>query len=280
MKLSPDDIDIFQVESALWIAEAKIGLSVYDFAFTELMACRHSRYGMDEVTAVGRFGAVENYEELYGNLLECGVRLIHSPEMYQACSDLPTWYPRLAGLTPQSWWFDVAPDAETAGSLAGWPLFLKGSRQTSRHNAKLSIVRTPAEYTAAISSFSKDKMLHWQQIVIRRFERLRPLVAEMGERIPASFEFRTFWWRGALVGAGPYFAAFTKYDWNETEKRVALDLAEDAARRSEVIFVVVDVAQREDGSWIVIEINDAQESGYTGIQPLTLWQNIVEIERR
>lgn len=34
-----------------------------------------------------------------------------------------------------------------------------------------------------------------------------------------------------------------------------------------------------DGRWIVIEVNDTQESGYAGIVPLSLWQRMVEIER-
>ena len=43
-------------------------------------------------------------------------------------------------------------------------------------------------------------------------------------------------------------------------------------------FVVVDLAQRADGHWIVIEINDGQESGYAGVPRLAMWHRIVEME--
>lgn len=279
MQHSAEDLDVFQIERTLWIAEAKIGLPVYDFPFSQMMDCRHGRFGLDEVCAIARFGAVTDYDELYAGLLEQGVRLIHSPEQHVLCSDLPSWYPRLEGMTPQSWWFDKAPDAKTAGELAGWPLFLKGSRQTSRHKASLSIIHNEAEYDEAIASYATDHMLHWQQIVIRRFEKLRRVEADMGQKIPASFEFRSFWWHGGLAGAGPYFCEFARYDWNAAEKQQALALAAEAARRVALPFVVIDLAQKQDGEWIIIEINDAQESGYTGVKPLPMWQRMVELER-
>jgi hypothetical protein len=279
MHPTPDDIDIFQIEHTVWIAEAKIQSPAYDFAFSQLMATSHTRFHLDEVTAIARFGAAIDYDTLYHSLLERGIRLIHSPAQHQLCSELPQWYPLLQGLTPESWWFDKAPDAETAGSLAGWPLFIKGSRQTSRHQLKLSIIHNPDEYRTAIAAFATDRMLHWQQIVIRRFERLRPIHADMGQRIPASFEFRSFWWHGHLVGVGPYFAEYAKYQWTEAEKADAMTMAAEAARRVSLPFVVVDMAQCLDGRWIVIEINDAQESGYAGVPRLALWQRIVELEQ-
>jgi hypothetical protein len=33
-----------------------------------------------------------------------------------------------------------------------------------------------------------------------------------------------------------------------------------------------------DGDWIVIELNDGQESGYAGVNRLQLWQKIIDIE--
>lgn len=44
-------------------------------------------------------------------------------------------------------------------------------------------------------------------------------------------------------------------------------------------FVAIDVAQTIAGEWIVIECNDAQESGYGAVSPFGLWQNIIRIER-
>lgn len=280
MKAPPfEEIDVFKIGNSVWIAEFKLGLPVYDFPFDILLPCSHSTWGVDNLIAVSRCGAVDDYDAFYADLKSQGVTLLHSPEQHRACSELPIWYPLLEGLTPESRWYDTPPSAVEAEALFGWPIFIKGSLQTSRHSASLSIVRNAAEYDAAIAAFREDPMLHWQQIVLRRFEKLRPVPAEMGHRIPASYEFRTFWWKGHLVGAGPYFSEFARYDWNEAEREVALALAEEAARRVGLPFVVIDVAQKQTGEWIIIEINDAQESGYTGVVPLLMWENIITLEK-
>lgn len=275
-----EEIDLLCLEGRLWIAEFKIGLSVYDFPFDILLPCTRSCWGLDKVSAVGRFGAVDDYATFFECLLANGIELIHSPDQHALCSELPKWYPLLEGMTPESTWYDRAPSAVDAEALYGWPIFIKGSRQTSRHSAKLSIVRNASEYDEAITAFAADSMLHWQQIVLRRFVPLRPVAADMGQKIPASYEFRTFWWKGELAGAGPYFSEFARYDWTDHEKAKALKLAKEAARRVNLPFVVIDLAQTETRQWIVIEINDAQESGYTGVKPLLLWQKIIELEAK
>ena len=34
-----------------------------------------------------------------------------------------------------------------------------------------------------------------------------------------------------------------------------------------------------DNQWIIIECNDGQESGYCGVNPLKMWQKIIEEEK-
>ena len=55
-------------------------------------------------------------------------------------------------------------------------------------------------------------------------------------------------------------------------------LAGKAARRIDVDFLFVDVAQTAQGQWIVIEINDGQRSGYAGVPPIPLWRSIIELQ--
>jgi hypothetical protein len=89
----------------------------------------------------------------------------------------------------------------------------------------------------------------------------RALLVEVVARIS------TNWWSGVA------------YDLSPVERRVALEVAAEAARRIGVPFLVIDVAQRNDGRWMVIECNDGQESGHAGVSPLSLWHEIIEVER-
>ena len=57
-------------------------------------------------------------------------------------------------------------------------------------------------------------------------------------------------------------------------------MAEQAAKALDGGFVCVDLAMTEAGEWIVIESNDAMESGYPSISPLSLRRRALEqIER-
>lgn len=280
-KVELDELDIFLLEDVVWIAAAKIDVPRYDFAFETFFACRHPIYRPDEIQAVGRFGVTDDYADLYGFLKANGISLIHTPEQHLLASELTHWYPLLEDITPRSLWFDEPPEAEEIEKHFSYPVFVKGSRQTSKHKAALSIVRSRAEYEFVASEYRNNPILHWQAFVCRELAELRSVnVRQQTEKIPPSFEFRTFWWRGECVGSGVYWADFASYSWTDAEKFAALKVARKAAERLDVVFLVVDVAQTANGEWIVIECNNAQESGYAAVAPIALWQNIADVEKR
>jgi hypothetical protein len=105
--------------------------------------------------------------------------------------------------------------------------------------------------------------------------RLRPVSAPATHVIQPSFEFRSFWWNGVCVGFGRYWEAFD-YDATTADREAALAIAGEAANRIGVPFLVVDVAQGEDGRWHVIEINDGQDSGYAAIDRRRMWRAILD----
>jgi hypothetical protein len=280
LEVKADTLDLFCLEDVVWVAAAETGLSSYDFPFDRFFACRRPWLLPETVSAIGRFGVTTNYSQLYAELQNSGVRLIHSPEQYRLASELTEWYPKIQQLTPRSVWFAEPPSSRTVEELFDWPVFVKGSRQTSRHKAELSVIHSAAEFERVAELYRRDPILHWQPFVCREYLRLRPVDGATGEKVPPSFEFRTFWWRGECVGAGPYWAGFSSYQWTAPEEQTALRLASAAARLIDVPFLVVDIAQTRAGEWIVIECNDGQESGYAGVSPIALWNNLTAAERQ
>lgn len=292
-RIDPEKLDVFLLEQAVWIAHAPVGVPNYDFPFGNIFACRRPYERPTPLTAVGRFGVTDDYADLYHQLAGCGIELIHTPDQYRLATELPYWYPLIEDLTPRSVWFEKLPPVDEIEGKFSWPVFLKGGRQTSKHAAALSILQSPEDYGRASEAYRRDPVLHWQTAVCREFVPLRPapsqgrtcaaealhMAASLPENIPPSFEFRTFWWRGQFVGAGHYWAAVTSYTWTPAEERAALAMAEETARRLKVTFLVVDVAQTQAGDWIVIEVNDGQESGYAGVNATALWQRVVDLER-
>lgn len=280
LEIKADNLNLFCLEDSVWIACAETGLSIYDFPFDRFFACRRPWQRPETVSAIGRFGVTTNYSQLYDELQVDGLRLIHSPEQYRLASELTEWYPRIRELTPRSVWFSEPPSASAIEELFTWPVFVKGSRQTSRHKAELSIIHSADEFERVAELYRQNPILHWQPFVCREYVRLRPVDGATGDKVPPTFEFRTFWWSGQCIGTGTYWAGFASYNGTRTEEQEAMNLAREVASRIDVSFLVVDLAQTVDGKWIVIECNDGQESGYAGVSPIAIWNNLIELERK
>lgn len=274
------DEELLLVEDRLWMLTASTGLSVYEFPFARFFSCRYPWQRPEIVDAVARVGAFENYSKRYEELLAGGIRLINAPEEHLRATQLPRWYTFLENLTPRSVWFDQPPTPAQIEEHLAWPIFVKGVRQTSRHQRSLSIIQNPDAFASAMDVYRRDPILAWQGIVCREYVPLRVVDDPLPDRIPSSFEFRTFWWKGRLAGYGRYWWEGKSYRMTDDEQASGLAVAEEAAKRVAVPFLVVDIAMTAAGRWIVIECNDAQESGYAGASPIGIWQKIIELERR
>ena len=273
--------DLLLLEGALWLLTAQTGISIYDFDFR---AWFHTQSALDppaNLNAVARVGAVRDYRTFHDKCREDGIVLIHSPDEQLRASQLDRWYPLLSDLTPRSLCFQGRPTLAQIKEKFNWPVFMKGARQTSRHQRTLSIIDSDAAFESAMELYRRDPILGWQDVVCREFVPLRRLSDSDpdGAKMPRCFEFRTFWWKAKLAGAGRYWWEGPAYDWTADERAAGLEIAREAARRVNVPFLVVDLAQTESGRWLVIECNDGQESGYAGVSPIGLWQTILDYEK-
>jgi len=266
-------MDIALLENTLAIVAQPVGVSVYDFDFALYFDCRHPPFFAPDTPCVLRVGAVEDYPTRYAELLELGLRPVNSPSEHERASELDHWYPLLHDLTPRTRIFERLPPAERIEAEFAWPIFLKGSRQTSKHNAKLSVIGDREHYAWAVEQYQRDPVLHWQRPAVREFVPLAPVAGGIAGKVPASLEFRSFWWRGTCVGWGRYWYQAAAYACDDIEAGLAI--AAEAARRLQVPFLVVDIAKTADGRWIVIECNDAQESGYAAAPPRAIWDAVL-----
>lgn len=268
------DGDLFILEERIPLLVSRVGLPSYDYDFRAHFRCRSLLYPPD-APVVARIGAIDDYAGRYAALLAEGIRLIHDPAEHDRCSLASGWAPLLGELTPETWVCDELPPVAEVEARFGWPVFIKGDRQTSRHRAELSIARDRVDYARIGAAWGGDRILRWQRAAVRQFVPLRR-VGDRPEGIPASHEFRVYCWHGRVVSAAPYWTSH-RYDATPGERGALTALAEEAARRVAVPFLVVDVAQTATGRWIVIEVNDAQEASYAGNLPLTLWRELLQV---
>lgn len=263
------------IENKLLISCRATGISVYDFEFERFFSCTHP-YQIAEGTAVLlRLGAVTNYEQTYATYCEAGLIPLLSPAQHLLASELSQWYPLLTDLTPRTCIYEALPGPDELEAAFTWPVFIKGSRQTSKHNPEQAIVRDRIQYERVRARYQTDPILRWQKPAVRVFESLLPVAGSVPGKISASMEFRSFWWHQRCVGVGPYWYQAPTYQTADLDQGLAL--AEIAVRRLALPFLVVDFAKTVDGRWIIIECNDAQESGYAGIAPIRLWQQVLDL---
>jgi len=266
-------MNIARVERKLVVLSEEVGVSAYDFNFDLHFACDHPYRIEDEELCVLRVGPIPDYAAEFDERQKMGLRLVNSPAEHTRASELETWYPVLNGLTPRTKVFDALPSADEIEASFQWPVFMKGSRQTSKHNPDLSVIRSRSHYERASQLYREDPILHWQKPVIREFIPLMPVAGHVPGKVQPSVEYRSFWWFGDCVGWGRYWYQVTPYECADVA--VGLAVAQQAAHRMDVPFLVVDFAKTAEGRWIVIECNDAQESGYVGIAPQALWQQVL-----
>lgn len=267
-------MNIIRVEDRLLIIVETVGIPVYDFNFDLYFRCGHPSSFASEELSVLRIGPILDYKRQFAEKADMGLRLLNSPVEHARASELETWYPILADLTPKSRVFANLPTVNEIEAEFRWPVFLKGSRQTSKHDPRLSIITNGEHYRWASEAYLSDAILSWQRPVIREFVPLVPVKGHVPGKIAPSLEFRSFWWHGKCVGWGNYWYQVPNYEAQDVGD--GLRVAEDAARRLQVPFLVIDFAKSTDGRWIVIECNDAQESGYAAISPQLLWRSVLK----
>ena len=119
--------------------------------------------------------------------------------------------------------------------------------------------------------------MSWQKVAIREYVPLEIIDdTSFPDQVPVSREFRFFYFNGVCVGYGPYWYMGQSYQMNNWDIDAALELADWASKKMAAPFVAIDFAKTAAGDWIIIEVNDAQESGFVGLNPIALWNSIID----
>lgn len=255
-----------------------IGNNSYDYNFRNYFECKSV---LDSIQSpiILRVGAIADYKLLEKEVRNMGLRLAMTFEEHQRASELSYWYPIISEYTPFSKVYKEFPDIEEVLKEFSFPIFVKGNRQTNKHNKKLCIIENEDMFKELEKHWKVDSILHWQDIVVREYVNLQKVdELTFPDMVPFSYEFRMFFWKNKLVAYGPYWTLGAEYILDAYDKNEAFSLATKVAEIINVPFLAVDIAKTNQGEWVVIEINDAQESGYVGVDRNELWRNIVDLE--
>lgn len=275
MELRQISDDFFQIGNIALLYKST-GNDVYDFCFRDFFECKSIINGTDSPVLL-HIGAIADYEKLEKTIENLGMTLLMGYDEHIRCSTIEKWYPILKDNTPHTRVYDELPDIEEIKEEFSFPIFIKGNRQTNRHNKAQCIIENEDAYEQLKLSWKNDSILSWQKVAVREYVKLQTIDStSYPDMVPISYEFRFFCVKGKCVGYGPYWYMGHKYGIKHDDVVPAIRLAEWAAQSVGVSYIAVDLAKTVEGNWIVIEVNDAQESGFVGLNPLSLWNNTME----
>lgn len=219
---------------------------------------------------IARFSALPYYHELEVDLASKNSVLINSKREHDWISDFD-WYYYLKEFTPRTWFEYEVHLADYDG-----PMVLKGRTNSRKHQWRTHMyAHDRASMYDVASRLANDPLIGPQGLIYREYVPLKEV-----ERCPISEqpyvnEWRFFFYKTHLLSVDYYWT-----NCSEPEKfklaPEAVELADEvAAIASEhTSFFVLDIAEKAEGGWLLIEVNDGQMSGLSNNDPDILWSNM------
>lgn len=232
-------------------------------------ATRRCTAGTEECLVLyrGWMMRVEAYQGLYNALAKRRHFLINRPEQYEHTHHFPNAYASIRAHTPHSVWtthgapFDLAEMMTLLTPFGNVPLIVKDYVKSQKHYWREACFIPSASDADAVQRVTK-RFVELQGaslvggLVFREFADLEPLTTHSKSGMPLTKEFRIFFLDGKPLHIVEYWEE-GEYLHTVPPEALFLDIAAHIDSR----FFTMDVAKRTDGSWIIMELGDAQVSG-------------------
>jgi hypothetical protein len=246
----------------------KININELKTAKEQGLTCVQSRLDCQNNTIICRYGVLPHYQELEQDLIQLNAKLINSYEQHLFVANFE-YYQILKKFTPKTW-FNIQ-DINEPG-----PFIVKGITNSKKMNwNKYMFAVDKKDAMEKMFLLQEDSYLNNQPIIFRKYEKLKTFELGLNE-LPITNEFRFFYLNGNLIDFGYYW---TISDFTGEINQAGMIFANKIAQiiKDKINFVVIDIAQKEDGSWILIELNDGQMSGLATIPADRFYSNLAKL---
>lgn len=189
------------------------------------------------------------YWLLVNNVRSAGSEVLISCDEYLATHYLSNWYPLVQDLTPETRFFALYDNLESALSGLGWSKFFIKDYVKSLKTSVGAVISEPTEIRTVVEEMQKFRGSIEGGLCVRQVE---------------DFNFETE--KRYFVLCGKSYAA------SQNEK--IPEIVGECAKRINSKFFSVDVIERADGCKRVVEIGDGQVSdlvGWTAERFAVLW---------
>jgi len=216
---------------------------------------------------IGRYSTLPYYRELEHDLKTNGSKLVNTIDQYHWVANFE-WYEALKEFTFETWFRaqDIPDD--------GTQFVLKGRTNSRKHEwNRLMKADSRQRAIEIMIALNEDSLIAPQGIVFRRYE---PLVTyEIGlNGLPITNEWRFYFYKDTMLSYGYYWTMAENVDREISGK--AMKFVKEVADvvKDYTNFFVLDIAEKQSGGWVLVEVNDAQMGGLSENDPNTLYQNL------
>lgn len=217
---------------------------------------------------IGRYSVLPYYSELEKEIKLKNSRLINSYDQHLYVADIQNWYSDLQDITPETWF--------TWGHLPEGQYVVKGRTNSRKHEwNKRMFAKNKEQLVSIAKSLLDDALISEQGLCVRKYIPLKTFDKGIND-LPITNEWRFFFYKDKIIDFGYYWSFYENKP--RTIDKAGILKAKEAAKivADKINFFVVDVAETESGEWIVIELNDAQMSGLSCINPDSLYANMAQ----
>ena len=193
------------------------------------------------------------YKELYNVLSRNKITLINSPEQYLNCHYYPNVYQHIKEYAPNSIWFDNIDEmiVSICRNNIGNDIIIKDYVKSEKGFDDIFFLEkslSPSEFYERVLKFKESRgKLFNEGIVFKEFCPLK----KYGNK---TNEYRYFILESKVI------SCFQNTELGFGEKPIC-HFINDIINQIDSNFFTIDVAEKEDGSWMILECGDGQVSG-------------------
>ena len=215
---------------------------------------------------IPRYSALPYYKELEQDTIILKSSLINSYHQFQWIADFE-YYNELQNFTFKTY-FDpkVLPDKA---------FVVKGKTNSRKHQWKTQCFAENKRRAIEIyCELKNDGLIGAQDIIFREYE---PLVTfeTLANDLPVTNEFRFFFYKNIELCHGYYWSCAEYPEKGQLDKnalKMVQNIADLASQYNN--FFVIDIAQKTNGDWVMVELNAGEMSGLSLCDPNELYCNL------
>ncbi len=222
-------------------------------------------------TVICRYSCLPFFEELEQDLANQNCTMINTYKQHKWIADFE-YYEVLKEYTPETWNDDNFQYCDHPGNFV-----VKGKTNSRKFQwDKMMFARTKIEASEIAGKLSTDLMIGQQGIIYRKYVPLKTF--EVGlNNLPFTNEWRFFYLLKQRLSYGYYWTIAE----DAGKRSIPIEAIEFADFIADIVsqyvnFFVLDIAETEEGEWILIEINDGMQSGLSMNDPDVLYKKLQE----